>query len=70
MTQDQVFVPWTRSQMGLPPLDPARDDVLGHNVSAEVQNEMWEAIGDSPIAAFIQCAVYLVRTRSSTPGAY
>ncbi|KAJ7274973.1 delta-12 fatty acid desaturase protein [Mycena rebaudengoi] len=28
MTQDQVFVPWTRSQFGLPPLDPANDDIL------------------------------------------
>ncbi|KAF7350394.1 FA-desaturase domain-containing protein [Mycena venus] len=59
MTQDQVFVPWTRSQMGLPPLDPARDDLLGSNVSQAVQNEMWEALGDSPIAAFSQAVIYL-----------
>jgi omega-6 fatty acid desaturase (delta-12 desaturase) len=64
MTQDQVFVPWTRSQMGLAPLDAARDDVLGANVSAAVQNEIWEAIGDSPIAAFLQCVFYLVCTLS------
>ncbi|KAJ7487804.1 fatty acid desaturase-domain-containing protein [Mycena latifolia] len=60
MTQDQVFVPWTRSQMGLPPLDSARDDVLGSNVSEAVQSEIWEAIGDSPIYAFLQCVVYLL----------
>ncbi|KAJ7152583.1 fatty acid desaturase-domain-containing protein [Mycena crocata] len=60
MTQDQVFVPWTRSQMGLPPLDPANDDILGSNVSEAVQNEIWEAIGDSPVAACLQCVFYLV----------
>ncbi|KAJ6492980.1 fatty acid desaturase-domain-containing protein [Mycena sanguinolenta] len=59
MTQDQVFIPWTRSQMGLPPLDPSRDDVLGASVSQAVQNEMWEALGDSPIAAFGQFVFYL-----------
>ncbi|KAJ7432892.1 oleoyl phosphatidylcholine desaturase [Mycena galericulata] len=59
MTQDQVFVPWTRSQVGLPPLDPARDDILGADVSAAVQNEIWEAIGDSPFAAFLKCIFYL-----------
>ncbi|KAJ7048503.1 fatty acid desaturase-domain-containing protein [Mycena amicta] len=60
MTQDQAFVPWTRSQYGLPPLDPARDDLLGANVSKAMQAEIWEAIGDSPIAAFTQCVTYLV----------
>ncbi|KAJ7637166.1 fatty acid desaturase-domain-containing protein [Roridomyces roridus] len=60
MTQDQVFVPWTRSQMGLPPLDATRDDLLGAKVSEAVQNEMWEALGDTPFAAFIKCAIYLV----------
>ncbi|KAJ6484376.1 fatty acid desaturase-domain-containing protein [Mycena vitilis] len=60
MTQDQVFVPWTRSQVGLPPLDHARgDDILGGNVPAAVQNEIWEAIGDTPMAAFIKCTAYL-----------
>ncbi|KAK7046598.1 FA-desaturase domain-containing protein [Favolaschia claudopus] len=60
MTQDQVFVPWTRSQMNLPPLDPEHDDILGHNVSKAVQDELWEALGDSPIAAFSQFVIYLV----------
>ncbi|KAF8189814.1 fatty acid desaturase-domain-containing protein [Mycena galopus ATCC 62051] len=60
MTQDQVFIPWTRSQMGLPPLDSARDDVLGSSVSQAVQNEMWEALSDTPIAAFSRCIFYLV----------
>jgi omega-6 fatty acid desaturase (delta-12 desaturase) len=61
MTRDQVFVPWTRSQMGLPSLDKARDDILGSKVSAAVQNEIWEAIGESPIVALLKCIYYLVR---------
>ncbi|KAJ7039747.1 fatty acid desaturase-domain-containing protein [Mycena alexandri] len=60
MTQDQVFVPWTRSQVGLPPLDSTRDDLLGTNVPEAVQNEIWEAIGDTPMAAFIKCTFYLL----------
>ncbi|KAJ7306795.1 oleoyl phosphatidylcholine desaturase [Mycena albidolilacea] len=58
MTRDQVFVPWTRSQMGLPSLDKARDDILGSKVSAAVQDEIWEAIGESPILAGLP--VYLL----------
>lgn len=60
MSQDQVYVPWTRTEMGLPPLDPTKDDVLGLNVSEEVQKEMWEALGDSPIGASFTSAFYLV----------
>ncbi|KAF7299078.1 Oleoyl phosphatidylcholine desaturase [Mycena indigotica] len=60
MTQDQVFVPRTRSQMGLPPLDPKRDDLLGANVSEEVKKEMWEALGDSPLGATFGFMSYLV----------
>ncbi|KAF7323932.1 FA-desaturase domain-containing protein [Mycena kentingensis (nom. inval.)] len=62
MTRDQVFVPWTRSQFGLPPLDSTRDDLLGRSehVSAAVQQELWEAIGDTPFVAFLQSVIYLV----------
>jgi hypothetical protein len=60
MTQDQVFVPATRSDLGLPPLDPAREDVLGSRVTEEVKKELWEAIGDSPIGAILTPASYLV----------
>ena len=51
MTQDQVFVPKTRSSLNLPPLDPTREDIAGEHVSKEVMAEMWEALGDSPISA-------------------
>jgi len=60
MTQDQVFVPKTRSQLGLPPLDPAKEDILGANVSEEVKKELYEALGDAPIAAAFNAAVYLL----------
>ncbi|KAJ7075794.1 delta-12 fatty acid desaturase protein [Mycena belliarum] len=51
MTQDQVWVPRTRAQRGLAPLDPAREDRLGARASAEVRKELTEALGDSPIGA-------------------
>lgn len=60
MTQDQVFVPHTRSDLGLPPLDPAREDILGSRVTAEVKKELWEALGDSPIGAVLGSASYLL----------
>jgi len=61
MTQDQVFVPKTRAQLGLPPFDPTKEDILGSTVAEEVKKEFWEAIGDSPIGATIGAAMYLVR---------
>jgi hypothetical protein len=60
MTQDQVWVPPTRSQKGLPPLNPAREDRLGARASEEVKKELWEALGDSPIGASCGVAMYLV----------
>ena len=60
MTQDQVFVPPTRSELGLPPFDPSKEDLLGARVISEVKKEMWEALGDSPIGAALQSASYLV----------
>jgi hypothetical protein len=51
MTQDQVFVPSTRSQLNLPSFDATREDITGEHVSKEVMAEMWEALGDSPINA-------------------
>jgi len=60
MTQDQVFVPKTRSDLNLPPFDPAREDSAGEHVSKEVMAEMWEALGDSPISAAIRSGLQLV----------
>jgi omega-6 fatty acid desaturase (delta-12 desaturase) len=60
MTQDQVFVPHTRSELGLPPMNPNGEDLLGSRVTEEVKRELWEALGDSPIGAVIGSAKYLL----------
>ncbi|KAF9046325.1 delta-12 fatty acid desaturase protein [Panaeolus papilionaceus] len=60
MTQDQVFVPSTRSELGLPPLDTTKTDLLGSRVTAEVKKELWDALGDSPIGAICTGATYLL----------
>jgi hypothetical protein len=66
MTQDQVFVPPTRSELGLRPFDPSKEDLLGSRVTDEVKKEMWEALGDSPIGAAMGSASYLVNFSLST----
>lgn len=60
MTQDQVFVPRTRSELGLPPFDPTKEDLAGSSVSEEVMKELWDALGDSPIGAIYGSIRYLV----------
>ncbi|RDB17938.1 Delta(12) fatty acid desaturase [Hypsizygus marmoreus] len=60
MTEDQVFIPATRSELGLPPFDPSREDLIGSRVSAEVKKELWDALGDSPIGAALGSASYLL----------
>ncbi|KAL4080868.1 fatty acid desaturase-domain-containing protein [Scleroderma citrinum] len=60
MTQDQVFVPKTRSQLGLPSFDPTKEDILGSSISEEVRRELWEALGDSPLGAMLGAAGYLL----------
>jgi len=60
LTQDQVFVPKTRSFLGLPPFDPAHEDLRGASISKKVMNELWEALGDSPIGACLGSASYLL----------
>jgi omega-6 fatty acid desaturase (delta-12 desaturase) len=60
MTQDQVFVPRTRSDRGLPPLNPDGESLLGASIRKEVFKELHEAIGDSPIGAVLGSSSYLV----------
>ena len=60
MTQDQVFVPSTRSERNLPPLNAEKEDLLGSRVSEEIAREFWEALGDSPISAMWGSMSYLV----------
>jgi omega-6 fatty acid desaturase (delta-12 desaturase) len=60
LTQDQVFVPKTRSDLGLPAFNSLGEDSLGSSVSEGVKDELWEALGDSPIGAVIMSAGYLL----------
>jgi omega-6 fatty acid desaturase (delta-12 desaturase) len=64
MTLDEVHVPQTRGQLGLPPLDPTKEDILGSTISDDVVEELWNAVGDSPISTTLTSAAYLVRVRS------
>ncbi|EIW55617.1 uncharacterized protein TRAVEDRAFT_38834 [Trametes versicolor FP-101664 SS1] len=59
MTREQAYVPRTRSELGLPPFNPAKEDRIGSRVSSEVQRELWDAIGDSPIGAMFTSFAYL-----------
>jgi len=61
MTQDQVFVPRTRSQRGLPPLNSDGESLVGTSIGNEIMKELHEAIGDSPIGAVFGAGSYLVR---------
>ena len=63
MSQDQVFVPPTRSQRGLPPLNPDGESLSGASISQEVMKELYDALGDSPIGAALGAGSYLVRLR-------
>ncbi|GBE85196.1 fatty acid desaturase-domain-containing protein [Sparassis latifolia] len=60
MTQDQVYVPKTRSQLGLPQFQPDQEDLRGSSVTQEVMSELWDAIGDTPIGASWGVATYLL----------
>lgn len=60
LSQDQVFVPKTRSYLRLPQFDPANEDLQGASISKKVMNELWEALGDSPIGALFGAASYLL----------
>ena len=60
MTQDQVFVPRTRSERGLPAFNPDGENKLGSRVTEEVMRELWDALGDSPIGAMFGAGSYLV----------
>jgi omega-6 fatty acid desaturase (delta-12 desaturase) len=60
MLQDQVFVPKTRSQLGLPAFNPAGEELSGSQVKQEVARELQEALQDSPIYAAVHSMGYLL----------
>ncbi|KAI0317509.1 fatty acid desaturase-domain-containing protein [Amylostereum chailletii] len=60
MDNDQVFIPKTRSDLNLPPLDGDNEELTGAKVSETVMNELKEALGDSPLGAMSQSIIYLL----------
>ncbi|KAF8067845.1 oleoyl phosphatidylcholine desaturase [Lyophyllum atratum] len=60
MSQDQVFVPWTRKEKRAPEFNPAGENLSGSTVSQEIKRELFEALGDSPLGASLQCVIYLL----------
>ncbi|THG95379.1 hypothetical protein EW026_g6263 [Hermanssonia centrifuga] len=60
MTQDQVYVPKTRSELKMPAFDSNNETLEGSTVSQKVMKELWEAVGDSPIVNAIGCVQYLL----------
>jgi len=60
MTLEQVYVPRTRSQRDLPPLNSEGETLSGASVSQEVLKELYDAVGDSPIGAVLGAGSYLV----------
>jgi len=61
---DQVFVPRTRSEhsAGLPAFDSAREDLDGtpSKVQKALQEELWEALHDTPLVATFWCTMQLL----------
>ncbi|KAF8526151.1 fatty acid desaturase-domain-containing protein [Gautieria morchelliformis] len=60
LTSDQVFVPRTRAQLKLPKFQASKEDLAGSTVAEEVQKELRDAFGDSPIGAALGAASYLI----------
>ncbi|KAG8949753.1 hypothetical protein FRC04_008293 [Tulasnella sp. 424] len=61
LTGDQVFIPRTRSELGLPPLDPQKENLEGSKVSVDLQELLSEALEDAPIVSvFWLIAIFLV----------
>ncbi|KZO92532.1 putative delta-12 fatty acid desaturase [Calocera viscosa TUFC12733] len=49
LTRDQVFVPWTRTDYGLPALDENREDPEGRWIAESMRKELHEALAETPI---------------------
>lgn len=79
MTRDEVFVPRTRSQLGVPEIkegvngaDGVAEELSGMDLSAERQHELEEAVGDAPIVVLAHLIaqqlfgwpMYLIRNAS------
>jgi len=51
LTNDQVFVPKTRKELGLPALNLEKENVEGTKVSIELQQEFLDALNESPLGS-------------------
>lgn len=60
LTGDQVYIPNTRSELGLPPLDHERENLEGTKVSTDLQALFSEALEDAPIVSIIELLVKFV----------
>ncbi|KAG8985335.1 hypothetical protein FRB95_004150 [Tulasnella sp. JGI-2019a] len=53
LTGDQVFVPKTRRELGLPALNLEKENLEGTRVSADLQHAFMEALDDTPIKSVL-----------------
>ncbi|KAG8984565.1 hypothetical protein FRB90_005225 [Tulasnella sp. 427] len=53
LTGDQVFVPKTRTERGLPPLNAEKENLEGTKVSLDLQEIFSEALEDAPIMSVV-----------------
>jgi omega-6 fatty acid desaturase (delta-12 desaturase) len=62
MTEDQVFVPKTRSNhpYKVPAFNAEGEDLAGSTVTRKVQAELFEALGDSPLSATLWSTAQLL----------
>ncbi|GJJ13497.1 hypothetical protein Clacol_007751 [Clathrus columnatus] len=49
LTKDQTYIPHTRLSLHLPEFDPSKEDLTGTFVAGEVQEQILEALSDSPL---------------------
>ncbi|KIO29405.1 hypothetical protein M407DRAFT_21470 [Tulasnella calospora MUT 4182] len=60
LTGDQVFVPKTRSELGLPHLDHERENLEGTRVSVDLQELLSEALEEAPIVSIFWLTAQLL----------
>jgi omega-6 fatty acid desaturase (delta-12 desaturase) len=54
MAKDQAHIPFTRSNLDLPPFDPTKEDLFGSRVREEVRKELREALSDTPLGGMLR----------------
>ncbi len=59
-------MPDTRSEAGLPPLDPKEENLEGSKISNRLKQEFCEAFDDTPLGNLVTVMFVLVRLRVAT----